>query len=173
MRLRLQSVLPLLMMAILVTATSARAADTMTSSASVTITAGFGVGKNNDLEFGFISPSLAAGTVVIPASFPASRTATGGAVLVSGGLTGPAQFSIIKNGGGNPHFDVTLPVGALTISNGTGDTMTVDTWTQNALTSSPYSAAPFTLYVGGTLNVGASQPAGTYTGVFTITVNQH
>ncbi|HBC79095.1 MAG TPA: hypothetical protein DCZ51_10735, partial [Bacteroidales bacterium] len=68
---------------------------------------------------------------------------------------------------------ITLPAAATTITSG-ANTMTVDTWTSSPSGTGTLSAGGSqALTVGATLNVGASQPAGTYVSgtPFTVTVN--
>lgn len=93
--------------------------------ATATIVAPIDITATQDLAFGKISATGAAGTVVI--STAGARSQTGGAVLVStGSVESQATFDV--TGDGNSTYAITLPVGAATITSG-GDTMTVDNWT--------------------------------------------
>jgi hypothetical protein len=63
-------------------------------------------------------------------------------------------------------YTVTFPTNATLLSG--GNSMTVNNFTENSAAS---PTVPATFNVGGTLNVGANQPAGLYQGTYTITVN--
>ncbi|UCH73103.1 MAG: DUF4402 domain-containing protein [Rhodospirillales bacterium] len=120
-----------------------------------------------DLEFGTLAgDGTFSGTATInPVS--GAKTVAGG-VYDFGGINNPAVFDI--RGEKNTTFSITLP-GSVILSSG-GSTMTL-----NNFTSSPSGFGVLanngqaTLSVGATLQVGAGQPAGAYTGVFTVTVN--
>ncbi len=51
-----------------------------------------------------------------------------------------------------------------------GNTMTVDTFTDDTPMNPNLSAGDDTFSVGATLNVGATQASGTYSGTFDVTV---
>jgi len=117
------------------------------------------------LDFGTLAPSAAAGTVVIaPAG---GRTTTGGVSGISGTF-GPGAFKVaIASGSAN--FFFFLPNSA-TLSSG-GNTMTVNTFTSNpaGITSTvPGPPGSIVMSIGATLNVGANQAAGTYSGTYSI-----
>jgi len=120
-----------------------------------------------DLEFGALAgDGTFAGTATInPIS--GAKTVTGG-VNDFGGIHNPAAFTV--KGDKNTTFTVTLP-GSIVLSSGSS------TMTLNNFTSNPSGFGVFgnngqtTLTVGATLQVGAGQAAGIYTGVFTITVD--
>jgi hypothetical protein len=116
------------------------------------------------LDFGTLVPSAVAGTVVItPAG---GRTTTGGAKGVSGTF-GPGAFKVaITSGSASFLF---FPPGNATLSSG-GNTMTVSVFTSNPTSPGTVPGPPgsIVLYVGATLNVGANQAAGTYTGTYSI-----
>lgn len=124
-----------------------------------------GVGPGGNLAFGYIIPSGSAGTVVI--STTGSPTYTN--VTGTGALTrGAAQFQ--AEGVANATYTVAVSSSAA-ISDGAlpvAHTMTVDNFTKSAI--SPLGAdGKATFTVGGTLNVAASQAAGSYTGTFDVT----
>lgn len=120
-----------------------------------------------DLEFGTLAgDGTFAGTATIN---PVSGTKTvSGGVYDFGGIHNPAAFTV--KGDKNAAFTVTLP-GSIVLSSGGGNMIL------NNFTSNPSGFGVFgntgqaTLTVGATLQVGAGQPAGTYTGVFTVTVD--
>lgn len=111
----------------------------------------------------------AGGSVVISPS--GARSARGDVVLVSSDLGRPAQFTV----SGDPDFtySITMPTdGAIVLSDGAGHSMTISTFTSSpALTGQLSVAGTQQISVGATLNVGASQPAGNYSGSFPVTVN--
>jgi hypothetical protein len=125
------------------------------------------------MNFGNIAVNNTAGTVVLPAAAGVPvRTVTGGCTLpATAGTVSAASFTVTGTTGYT--YSITLPASASLT--GPGPAMTADTFV-----SSPTVAAggvltggTQTLYVGATLNVGASQTAGTYTtpAPFTVTVN--
>lgn len=117
------------------------------------------------LRFGDVFASQTAGTVVLTPS--GLRSATGGASLGSTLPSGPATFSV--TGAANAAYAIILPP-SITL-NAPGGSLTI-----SPVTSAPgptgllNAAGQQTLAVGGTLNVGASQPEGAYAGTFNVTV---
>ena len=77
-----------------------------------------------------------------------------------------ASFNV--TGEGSQAYAITLPSSA-TLNSG-GNTMTVDTFTHDAGGSPALSSGSDSFNVGATLNVGASQAPGAYTGTFAVTV---
>ncbi len=66
-------------------------------------------------------------------------------------------------------YSITLPSSA-TLTSG-GNTMTVDTYTDDAGATPTLPGGSDTFNVGATLNVGADQAKGSYSGTFLVTVN--
>lgn len=135
--------------------------------------------KIDDLDFGTIISGGTTGTVVVAPT--GARTRTGGATLV-GNDHHPAEFAGRRPGNGNN--PVRISVGSNTIQlTGPGAPMTVRLFRGNtnqniAFTTNPrnyqiqgQTNAGFTLFVGATLDVGANQTPGTYTGTWTITLD--
>ena len=130
----------------------------------------------DDLDFGRIIPSATAGTVTI--STTDVRTATNGIALVGTDYQA-ARFA----GMGTQNQRVRIRITPTTITlTGPGPSMTVDNFvigpapTLQQVGGSPnYRILPangiFWFTVGGTLNVGANQPAGFYSGTFTATLD--
>lgn len=121
-----------------------------------------------DLQFGSMSAPLA-GTVIVDTA--GVGVATGGVVLIGGGATA-ASFSMSTgafNCTGRALVTVTAgPTATLTHAS-LPPTMTVDTFTINPAPGGAFdSAVP--LFVGATLNVGALQEPGLYSGTFLVTV---
>ena len=117
------------------------------------------------LDFGSLAPGAVAGTVVIS---PAGGRATTGGVSGISGTFGPGAFNVAITSGSATFFFL-LPTTA-TLSSG-ANTMTVNAFTSNPPPNSATVPGPpgsRSLSVGATLNVGANQPAGTYTGTYSI-----
>ena len=124
--------------------------------------------STQDLDFGTILPGAAAGTVTINPN-SGNRSVSGGATA-AGGTPQRAEFVAV----GNPNAQaVSILDPGLTLANGSGGTMTA------SLTLGGGGPGTFNFpgtgvrnfRVGGTLNVGANQQDGTYTGTFSLTVN--
>ncbi len=148
---------------------NAKAADA-TATATATIATAIGIANSADMNFGIMTPTASAGTVVLDTA--GARTAPGGFVtLLSGGTIAAAAFDV--TGGPAATYTITLPAAPVTLSSG-GDTMTATAFTDSLAGAGTLDGGgnqSFT--VGATLNVDANQPVGTYvTGTaFTVTVN--
>lgn len=132
--------------------------------------------KVDDLDFGTIVGASTAGTVTIDPATNA-RSAGGAVALVgttaqramfqgTGGLilitvTGDNSVTLTRAGGGGT---MTASLVRAMVSSGGGITLLGP-----SVTLLPSGVQ--TYYVGGTLNVDANQPAGDYSGTFTLTVN--
>ena len=150
--------------------TAALAQVSATATASATIVGPIGITNTANMNFGNVAVSNVAGTVLMTPA--AVRSTTGGCTLpVITGTVAAAAFNV--TGAASYTYAITLPAAATTITSG-GNTMTVDTWTSTPSGTGTLSAGGSqTLTVGATLNVGASQAAGTYVSgtPFTVTVN--
>ena len=131
---------------------------------TATILAPISIFAVGDMDFGTMTPTGTAGTVTVT---PAGARSSVNVDLL-GGVPSAASFDV--TGDGNANYSITLP-SSTTLSSG-GDTMTVDTFTDDA-GASPIlpSGGSDTFNVGATLNVGATQVAGTYSGTFAVTVH--
>lgn len=125
------------------------------------------VTQRRDIDFGSAAgDGSLTGTVVLDANTGA-KTVTGG-VIDFGGQDGLAQFKI--TGDKNADVFVVLPTSA-TITIG-GTNMTINNFTMNA--TNPINLGnkgSVTLDIGATLQVGAGQAAGSYTGTFTVSAD--
>jgi spore coat protein U-like protein len=151
-------------------------AQTMSADTQVAVVTPLSFIQVEDMEFGSIIPGNVAGTVTLSPSNV--RTATGGIVLVGNGHQ-PGRFA----GMGTFQQRVRVRVTPVTITlTGPGPSMTVNNFvidpqgTLSQIGASPnYRISPangiFWFNVGGRLNVGANQPAGTYSGTFTATLD--
>jgi hypothetical protein len=122
--------------------------------------------KIADLDFGGLVVSSAGTAVINPIS--GALTTTGSLVPI--GTAHPATFT--ATGSRNSVVNIKLPASAITLNRvGGGGTMTVSNWT---LDGKPNRKVPlnnaFNFSVGATLNVGAGQADGIYTGTFAVTV---
>lgn len=140
-------------------------AATATSNVSAAIVPAITITKNTDMDFAEVVAGGSAGTVVL--STAGARSATGGASL--GNSTGTAAAGFTVSGDPSSTYSISLPASATITS--APNTMTVNTFT-----SSPSGTGTIgvggtqALSVGATLQVGASQAQGTYTGTFDVTV---
>ena len=123
------------------------------------------------LAFGAFSPGASGGTITVtPAG---TRSSSGSVVLLSLGYAyNPAMFYVRANPGTVLSVLATPPV---TLTGSGGGTITLQT--SGTLPASPFvTTLPWpqqtTLLMGGILTVGniASNPPGTYTGTFTVTL---
>ena len=117
-----------------------------------------------NLAFANIVPDAAqAGTVVIDTS--GGRTCA--PVLSCSGSTSAAAFDVSGSDGST--YQVTLPPETL-VSSG-GNNMTVSAFNSSlAGNTGTLTGGTDSFTIGGTLNVGANQATGSYTGQFTVTV---
>jgi hypothetical protein len=136
-----------------------------------------------DMDFGDIIPSASAGTVVLTPS--ATPTCTATPSLVRSGPCKAAEFSGTALAGAQ--LRVRRPNGnSITLTGPGGATMTVTAFTFGSTAPTVYLGNPgnspnhrfrvdapdgsYAFYVGGTLNVGATQLPGIYNGTFEIDV---
>jgi Domain of unknown function (DUF4402) len=121
--------------------------------------------KGTDLRFGEIFVGPSPGTCIVTPQ--GARSSTGGVGLGGAFSTGAASFTV----GGDPlaAFSVTLPASA-TMTSGI-DGLTVDSFTSDPSGAGQLDAlGNQELTIGATLNVGANQAPGDYSGIFDITV---
>ena len=121
------------------------------------------------LNFGDIVSTLAAETVIIEPN----GTNTSGSITPTGA---PAAAAFTVTGEDLKSYAVTVPVSVtLTGPGSPASDMTVDTFTYDAGNGvgadGTAASAGGTLNVGATLNVNASQPSGTFTGLYNVTVD--
>ena len=130
----------------------------------------------DNLDFGRIVSTNVAGTVTLSAA--GVRTATGGAIPVGN------DFEVARFAGmGTQGQRVRIQISPNTITlTGPGPSMTATNFTtgsgstlQQNGASPNYRILPangiFWFTIGGRLNVGANQPSGTYSGVFTVMID--
>ena len=135
-----------------------------TANATITVAVPISISAVGNLDFGTMVTTGTAGTVTVT---PAGARSSVNVDLL-GGVPSAASFDV--TGGGGANYSITLPSSA-TLSSG-GNTMAVDTFTHDAGVPPNLSAGGSdTFNVGATLNVGATQAAGTYSGTFDVTVS--
>lgn len=142
----------------------AQASATASATASVEIATPISLQNTAGLDFGVVAAAPGAGTVVV--STAGGVTESGG-VNVLGGSPAAAAFTV--GGQGSYAYSITVPSAAVTLSDGT-NSMTVDNFVDSKGGSSSLVNGADTFTVGATLNVGANQAAGSYTGSFDVTV---
>jgi hypothetical protein len=148
--------------------------DSARASASATILTPISIAKNEDMLFGNVVTSSEAGTVVLATD--GQREGSPNTTLTGTNGTGTvraAKFTV--TGDSDTMFSYEMPE-TITLNAGT-NSMTVDTIKINAGTAetgnsgtSRLESGEQTLLIGGTLNVGANQVAGEYSGTFDVTV---
>jgi len=99
-----------------------------------------------------------------------TRSSTGGVVALGQGATfGAASFLV--SGTRNASYTLTLPAnGTVVLSDGT-HTMALNNFTVTPSNGHLSGGGTQTIRVGATLSVGSGQPAGHYTGTYSLTVN--
>ena len=142
--------------------TNAQAA-TQTADARVVILPAVQLAQTDALDFGVVASSGTAGTVVLPVGSN-TRTCTAGVTCV--GAASRGQFTV--TGAENGYVVViSVPVSA-TLNFGANSMPVALTSSLTTFTSTGVAQA---FFVGGSLSVGASQAAGTYTGTYNVSAN--
>ena len=133
--------------------------------ASANIQAAIAIAKDNDLDFGDIVPGGSADSVAVDTS----GTRNCGAALTCLGTVQAAQFSVSGTSGAT--YVLTLP-GAANIQNAGGDQMQVNSFVSSLAgpTGTLDGGGNDSFTVGATLDVGANQAIGAYSGTFQVTV---
>ena len=122
------------------------------------------------MDFGTLAAGPVAGTVVLGTG--SGRTASGDVQLLASGPGTAGQFQLTGEAGQT--YSVSFSSGVL--ASGVGNLMTLNAFSSNASGTVPGSGNE-TFEVGGTLNVGSNQPAGSYSTLngggspYTVTVN--
>jgi hypothetical protein len=152
-------------------------ADAEVADAEVTIVRPLSFVIDDNLDFGAVIRGTTAGTVTVAPN--GTRTSTGGVILANGGGHKPASFA--GRGTFNQRVDVSLGAASIFV-NGPGTRMRVRTFVLGSTPTAVLTATPqrfriaaatgiFSFPVGATLEVGANQAPGKYTGTWSITLN--
>jgi len=137
----------------------------VSATANASVIAPIAISQTAAMEFGSMSPTAVAGTVVLTTA--GVRTSTN--VDLAAGAT-PAAGAFSVSGNANSAYSVTLPT-TVTLASG-ANSMTLQAFGDDAgATPTIPGTGPATFSVGATLVVGANQAAGGYTGSYTVTVN--
>lgn len=155
------------------------------SEVTAQIASGLFLAKDRDLSFGSMFAPAAPGSVTVAPAVAGATTSSGVTMLTSGNS---AQFTAATTGFGW-FFWLRLPAdNTIQLSNGSGGSMQIRNFTTNVAPqcvskSATRPGGPFftcpgvlnifitqTFWVGGTLDVGANQPTGVYSGTFPVTI---
>jgi spore coat protein U-like protein len=152
-------------------ATGSALAANATATSTGTVVTPIAIAKTADLAFGkFAAP--AAGSVTISTS--GARTIGGGVLPVSGGATTAARFDVTGDTGATYSIALSgttvLTSGSDTMAFATVSDLTAGNATSGNVSSGTLAGGAQSIYVGGVLTVGASQPAGSYSGTVIATV---
>jgi spore coat protein U-like protein len=153
--------------ALLLPAAAVSAPVSAPSTGKATVLKSLSVLKQADLDFGELVVSGAGTAVIDPVSGTMTTT---GPINPIGSTAHPATFT--ATGSRNSVVIIHVPSSPVTLTRvGGGGTMTVSDWTLDGKINRRIPAnSAFNFSVGGTLNVGAAQAEGTYTGTFAVTV---
>ena len=146
------------------------------ATASAKILTALTIDKKIDLDFG----TLGAKTTATIAKMSTAGSRTGSTTdLIATGVGAAAEFEI--KGDKNSSFAITFPNTDTNLNSGASPAMKIlatdwvskiDGAAESTLTTGSIAASGVTvLKVGATLQVAASQPAGSYSGPFSVTVN--
>lgn len=129
-----------------------------------------GIGSSTQpLAFGSLVAN-SGGSVTVAVNPLLSRSAAGGVFLLPSGNWSAASFSV--TGDPNLTYAISLPGNGIVALTSGANTMAINDFTSNpALIGQLSAGGSQTLAVGATLSVGGSQPTGSYSGSFTVTVN--
>lgn len=155
-----------LKLSILALAISAISSSANAATSNATVVAQIAVTENTLMNFGKFSSSASAGTITLTPAASTSRSSTGGVSLLSTPTPSAGIFTVTGDNGAT--YAITLPT-TVTLTSGANN-MTVNTFTSSPTPTGTLTGGTQTLYVGAKLNVSASQPTGTYTGTYTVTV---
>lgn len=152
-------------------------ADTEVASAEATVVRPLSFVIDDNLDFGAVLRGTTAGTVTIAPN--GARTSTGGVTLMPGGGHKAASFA--GQGTFNQRVDVSLGSSTIFLT-GPGAPMRVRTFVLGSTPTAVLTATPqrfriaalngiFQFPIGATLEVGANQAQGRYTGTWSVTLN--
>lgn len=139
--------------------------------ATATVASALSITAATALGFGSFVPDTTAATVVIAPQSASFRSRTGNISLLDSGAGAPSTVSV--SGAPNMTFSVNLPTTPVTLSGPNASAMTMTNFTSNlgAAKGTVGGGGTASFLVGATLNVGASQTPGSYTGSFSVTVS--
>jgi len=146
---------------------NAQSQATATANATATIVQAISIDKLADLQFGKIIAASTAGQVAIQTD--GSRTIASGNVALfnQGSDHQAASFKTMGTPGAG--YYLVLPANTTLTRDGGTETMTIEGFVHSATGTLDAATGEETFNVGGTLNVGANQAPGQYTGEFSVT----
>lgn len=131
------------------------------------VVSGLGLSKTADLEMGAVTPGGAAGSITVAPDDTPRRAS--GSVSTAASSYGAARFAVSGAAAADvSRLRVSLPDRVVLSGGSGGEVLTAHAFTGRLVGS----GAGLELVVGATVDVGAGQPAGRYTGTFTVTVNE-
>lgn len=137
----------------------------VTANASANVITPLAITEANGMDFGDVSVGTVGGTIVLATN--GGRSVTGDAEAVIGGTEAAGVYNV--TGEGTKAYSISFPASAILSS--AGNNMTVDNFAHDAGATPALTGGADSFNVGATLNIGASQPPGAYTGTYTLTVN--
>ena len=151
-----------------VKAQTSSASASANASAFATIIQPLTIEKTGDLNFGNIVAGTGTGTVNV--DLVGRRTSTGNVILPSAtpGTVSPAKFTVSGLTGAT--YAITLPTSATLTLSGGEETMTINNFKSNPKKTGELTDGSQEISVSATLNVGADQAPGEYSGEFAVTV---
>jgi hypothetical protein len=133
---------------------------------TASVVSGLGLRKTADLEMGAVAPGAAAGSITVSPD-DAARRASGG-VSTAASSWGAARFALSGGAADVSRLRVSLPDRIVLSGGPAGEALTARAFTGRLVRG----GAGLELVVGATVDVGAGQAGGRYTGTFTVTVNE-
>lgn len=125
------------------------------------------IAKTVDMNFGNIVSGVGTGTVVLSTSDTRSKTGDITLPTATPGTIKSAQFTV--TGLSAATYAITLPT-SLSLAGSVTGNMLVNDFVSTPSATGLLTGGTETVKVGATLNVGAGQAAGTYSGSFPVTV---
>ncbi len=160
----MKKILTTLSILIALLSTGTAFAATASANATASIVAAISIAKVTDLQFGNIVAGVGATTV----SLSTLGVRSGDGTPVLGGVVTPASFLV--SGNLVATYSITLPTTTTLTRTAGAETMTVTGFISNPSGTGILTAGAQSLLVGATLNVGAGQVAGVYSGTFDVSV---
>lgn len=133
---------------------------------NVTVARFLSITNTSSLEFGTISVSSTAGSVVVDVN--GMRFTTGGVSINPAGMYTPAKFII--EGKPDASFSITLP-DSVELRDGKGNTIHVDKLESSNKSGNLDANGALEVKVGGKINLDANQKSGDYSGVMIVELN--
>ena len=162
----------LAVLALAIAGSGSASAATVNAASTSTIVAPINITKAVDLAFGSFAASASAGTVTLTPG--GGRTVDGGVTEIASSTATAAKFDVTGQAGFTYSISITgtpLTSGANSMAFTPVSDLTGGTATSGNVTAGVLTGGAQSIFVGGVLNVGASQAAGDYTGSVTALVN--